>query len=56
MLDYQIERYRVRSNKHWFWRGHFAAISIHLDSWVDFSIKKDFHIWKEILPLVDISA
>lgn len=33
MVDYQLERCRVRSNKYWVWRGHFAAISIHLDAW-----------------------
>ncbi len=56
MVDYQIERCRVRSNKHWYWRGHFAAIAIHLDAWVAFSTKNGFDIWKEILPSVDRTA
>ena len=56
MVDYQLERCRVRSNKHWVWRGHFAAISIHLDAWVDFFQKHDFDIWKEILPPVELAS
>jgi len=56
MVDYQIKRCRVRSNKQWYWHGHFAAIAIHLDAWVAFSTKNGFDIWKEILPTVDLAA
>lgn len=56
MVDYQIEHCRVRSNKHWIWRGHFAAISIHLDAWVDFSRKHGFDIWKEFLPSLNMAS
>jgi hypothetical protein len=56
MVDYQIEHCRVRSNKHWIWRGHFAAISIHLDAWVDFSRKHGFDIWKEFLPSLNMPS
>lgn len=56
MVDYNIERCRVRSNKHWVWRGHFALISIHLDAWVDFSLKQGFNIWTEILSSVKLAS
>ena len=56
MVDYQIERCRVRSNKHWFWRGHFAAISIHLDAWVHFHTKNNFDVWDEIFTPSAVAA
>jgi len=56
MVDYQIERCRVRSNKQWYWRGHFAAIAIHLDAWVAFSAKNGFDIWQQILTPATIAS
>ena len=32
-VDYNIERCRVRSNKHWFFRGFVVATCLHLDVW-----------------------
>ena len=36
LVDYQLERARVRSRKQWYWRILLAGVNIHLDAWLDY--------------------
>ncbi len=36
LVNYQLERARVRSRRQWYWRILFAGVNIHLDAWLDY--------------------
>jgi len=36
LVDYQLERARVRSRRRWYRRILLAAVNIHLDAWLDY--------------------